>query len=177
MNMEKITDAQESLLQRYLDGELEGPALQQLKQELSASPALQRRLEELRPVHHFLSQNTLQSPSSNFVDQVMRNLSRGAVTSYPSPKNGLMLLAGVMVASGMLAAMLTAGSFDQVSGLLSFNQVEALKNIQAPQLPTINVNGKLVMKILIGINLVLAFIVLDRTVLRPYFQRRALMGE
>lgn len=177
MNMEKITDAQESLLQRYLDGELEGPALQQLKQELGASPALQRRLEELRPVHRFLSQNTLQSPSSNFVDQVMRNLSRRTVTTYPSPKNGLMLLAGVMVASGMLAALLTAGTFDQVSGLLSLNQVEVLKNVRTPELPSVNINGKLVMKILIGVNLVLAFIVLDRTVLRPFFQRRAMMGE
>lgn len=176
MNMDKITEAQETSLQRYIDGELEGPALQQLKQELSTSPALQRRLEELRPVHGFLSRNKLEAPSSNFVDQVMRNLSRGAATPYPSPKNGLMLLAGVMVASGMLAALLTAGTFDQVSGLLSLNQVEILKNVQAPQLPSVNINGKLVMKILIGVNLALAFVVLDRTVLRPFFQRRAMMG-
>lgn len=177
MNMDKITEAQETALQRYLDGELEGPALQQLKQDLSASPALQRRLEELRPVHTFLSRNALQAPSDHFVDKVMRNLSRGAASPYPSPKNGLMLLAGVMVASGMLAALLSAGTFDQVSGLLSLNQVEVLKNIQTPELPSVSINGKLVMKILIAINLVLAFIVLDRTVLRPYFQRRALMGE
>jgi anti-sigma factor RsiW len=177
MIMDKITEAQETALQRYLDGTLEGPALQQLKQDLNTSAALQRRLEELRPVHDFLARNTLQSPSSNFVDQVMRNLSRGAITSYPSPRNGLMLLAGVMVASGMLAALLTAGTFDQVSGLLSLNQMEVLKNVQAPELPSVNVNGKLVMKILIGVNLVLAFIVLDRTVLRPFFQRRALVGD
>ncbi|MBL7851533.1 MAG: hypothetical protein JNN04_11570 [Cyclobacteriaceae bacterium] len=175
--MEKITDAQEITLQRYLDGELEGPALQQLKQELSSSLAMQRRLEELRPVHDFLSRNSLQAPSATFVDKVMRNLSRGAASPYPSPKNGLMLLAGVMVASGMLAALLTAGTFDQVSGLLSLNQMDVLKNVQAPEIPSVNINGKLVMKILIGVNLVLAFIVLDRTVLRPFFQRRAMMGH
>ena len=177
MNMEKITEAQETMLQRYLDGELEGPALQQLKQELSTSTALQHRLEELRPVHDFLSRNTLQAPAANFVDRVMQNLSRGPVSAYPSPRNGLMLLMGVMVASGMLAALLTAGTFDQVSGLLSVNQIEILKTIKAPEVPSMNINGKLVMKILIGINLVLAFVVLDRTVLRPFFQRRSMMGQ
>jgi anti-sigma factor RsiW len=177
MNMDKITEAQETTLQRYLDGELEGPALQQLKQDLSGSPALQRRLDELRPVHDFLARNKIQVPSANFVDRVMHNLSRGTTTPYPSPKNGLMLLAGVMVASGMLAAMLSAGSFDQVSGILSLNNMDVLKNVQAPEIPSVNINGKLVMKILIGVNLVLAFIVLDRTVLRPFFQRRAMMGQ
>ena len=174
MSMERITEAQETTLQRYLDGELEGPSLQQFKDELQQSPALQRRLELARPVHAFLSKQKLESPSANFVDNVMRNLSRGAIRSYPSPRSGLMLLAGVIVASGMLAALLTAGTFDQVSGLITLDQVEILKNYSAPKLPSFNVNGKLVMKILIGINLVLAFVVLDRTVLRPFFQRRAM---
>lgn len=172
--MEKITDSQEARLQNFLDGKLEGAALQELKQELGASPALQHRLEELRPVHEFLKKNSIQAPSAQFVDRVIRNLSRGALTTYPSPKNGLMLLAGVMVASGMLAMMLTAGTFDQISGSISIEQMEPLKKyVTTPSLPQININGKLVMNILIGINLVLAFIVLDRTILRPFFQRRA----
>ncbi len=176
MNMEKITEAQEMNLQRYLDGELEGPFLQQFKEELSRSSALQVRLEQLRPVHAFLSKQSLQSPSTNFVDQVMRNLSRKVII-YPSPKNGLMLLSGVIIASGMLAAVLSAGTFDQLSGLITVDQVEILKKYNTPSLPPVNVNGKLLMRILIGINLVLAFIVLDRTVLRPFFQRRAMSGN
>ncbi len=172
--MEKITDSQEARLQDFLDGKLEGAALQELKQELGTSTVLQQRLEELRPVHEFLKKNSIQSPSTQFVDRVIRNLSRGALTTYPSPKNGLMLLAGVMIASGMLAMMLTAGTFDQISGSISFEQMEPLKKyVTTPSLPQININGKLVMNILIGINLVLAFIVLDRTILRPFFQRRA----
>jgi hypothetical protein len=172
MNMERITEAQETNLQRYLDG----PSLQQFKEELSRSSALQVRLEQLRPVHAFLSQQSLESPSTNFVDQVMRNLSRKVII-YPSPKNGLMLLAGVIIASGMLAAVLSAGTFDQLSGLVTVDQVEILKKYNTPSLPPVNVNGKLLMRILIGINLVLAFIVLDRTVLRPFFQRRAMSGN
>lgn len=173
MTMEKITEAQETNLQRYLDGELDGPALQQFKEELNASPALQRRLEVARPVHEFLRKNSLQSPTAAFVDRVMRNLSRGAISSYPSPKNGLMLLAGVMIASGMLAVMLSAGTFDQITRLITVDQVEILNKYQTPSLPSFSISGKVIMNILIGVNLVLAFIVLDRTVLRPFFQRRA----
>lgn len=170
--MEKITEAQETNLQRYLDGELAGPSLLQFKEELSSSPAMQQRLEKLRAVKEFLEKNSLQSPSVAFVDKVMSNLSRGAIASYPSPKNGLMLLAGVVVASGLLAVLLSAGSFDQLTSIVTLKQVEIL-DIQTPSLPSVSINGKLIMKILIGINLLLAFVVLDRTVLRPYFQRRA----
>lgn len=171
--MDTITTSQEDSLQDFLDGNLEGPALQQLKLALAASTAMQQRLEELRHIHEHLKTHTLQSPSAVFVDRVMRNLSRAVVTVQPSPKNGLMLLAGVIIASGMLAIMISAGAFDQIRGLIQIEQIEPLKKYVTPSLPSFSINGKLIMKILIGINLVLAFIVLDRTVLRPYFQRRA----
>lgn len=170
--MEKISETQETNLQRYLDGELEGHALQQFKEELSKSTPLQHHLEAVRPVHDYLRKSSLQSPSNTFVDRVMRNLSRGSVTPYPSPKNGLMLLAGVMVASGLLAVMLSAGTFDKFTSLITVEQVDILKKYQTPSLPSFNLNVKLIMKVLIGVNLVLAFIVLDRTVLRPFFSRR-----
>lgn len=171
--MDTISTSQEDNLQDFLDGNLEGPALQQLKQDLAASPSLQQRLEELRTIHEHLKTNTLQSPSTVFVDRVMRNLTRAGITAQPSPKNGLMLLAGVIIASGMLVIMISAGFFDQISGLINVEQIEPLKKYVTPSLPSLNVNGKLIMKILIGVNLVLAFVVLDRTILRPYFQRRA----
>jgi len=171
--MDTITKSQEDSLQDFIDGNLDGPALQQLKQDLATSAALQRRLEELRLVHEHLKTNTLESPSTLFVDRVMRNLSRATITIQPSPKNGLMLLAGVIIASGMLVIMISAGTFDQITGLISLDQIEPVKKYVTPSIPSMNINGKLIMKILIGINLVLAFVVLDRTVLRPYFQRRA----
>jgi len=170
--MERLTESQESNLQDYLDGKLEGPASQQLKEQLAASPAMQRRLEVLRPVHSQLQMGSLLQPSSQFVDRVMRNLSRSAQLAYPSAKTGLMLLAGVLVASALLVMMLSAGIFDQVSGTITIEQIEPLKKYVTPSIPTINVNGKLILNILIGINLVIVFIVLDRTILRPFFQRR-----
>jgi len=170
--MERLTESQESNLQDFLDGKLEGPALKQLKEQLASSPALQQRLEELRPIQHHLQKGLLLQPSTQFVDRVMRNLSRGAQFAYPSSKTSLMLLAGVMVASALLAMMLSAGTFDQLTGSIALEQIEPLKKYVTPSIPALTINGKLVMNILIGINLVLVFIVLDRTILRPFFNRR-----
>ncbi len=171
--MEKMTNDQEDNLQDFLDGKLEGASLQHLKRELEGSPALQQRLEELRRVHTLLESKPLQSPSPRFVERVMQNLSRAPISYYASPKNGLMLLVGVMIASGMLAMVISAGAFDQITGLIAFDQIAPLKKYVTPSLPALHINGKLIMKVLIGINLVLAFLVLDRTILRPLFQRRA----
>lgn len=171
--MEKITNDQEDSLLDFLDGKLEGTSLQGLKRELESSPALQQRLEELRRVHTFLESKTLQSPSPRFVERVMQNLSQTPLSYYASPKNGLMLLVGVMIASGMLAMVISAGTFDQITGLIAFDQIAPVKKYVTPSLPALHISGKLVMKVLIGINLVLAFLVLDRTILRPLFQRRS----
>ena len=172
MNMEKISAEQEDRLQDYLDGKIEGAALQQVKNDLSGSEAMQKRLEELRHVQEFLKKNSLKHPSTVFVERVMKSLSVKPLSAYPSPKNGLMLLMGVMVATGMLVMMISAGFFDKVSGIVSLDQLEPVRKYVTPSIPAMTINGKLIMKVLIGINLVLAFIVLDRTVLRPFFQRR-----
>jgi anti-sigma factor RsiW len=172
MNMDKISVEQEDRLQDYLDGKLEGPALQQVKSDLTGSEAMQKRLEELRHVQDFLQKNSLMHPSAAFVERVMKNLSSTPLAAYPSPKNGLMLLMGVMVATGMLVMMISAGFFDQISGIVSFSNLEPVRKYVTPSIPAMTISGKLIMKVLIGINMVLAFVVLDRTVLRPFFQRR-----
>lgn len=170
--MEQITNAQEDNLQAFFDGKLEGPALQQLKADLAASPAMQKRLEKLRLIHQALATSTLQSPSPSFVKRVMANLHTYSGTA-PSPRNGMLLVLGVMIATGMLVAIVSAGVFDQVGGMITIDQVAPVKKYFQQSIPSIPVSGKLLINILVGLNLALAFIVLDRTVLRPYFQRRA----
>jgi hypothetical protein len=171
--MEKITIVQDDRLLNYLDGKLDGTELIQLKKDLESSDLLQTRLNELRIIHRVLAHTTLETPSFAFTNKVMQNLHAKPVTSYLSPRNGLLLLAGVMVAAGMLVAMISAGIFDQIGGIVSLDKAIPIKNYVQQSLPTISVNGKLLIKIIVGLNLVLVFIVLDRTVLKPYFQKRA----
>ena len=174
MSMDKISTAQDDLLLNYLDGRLEGPSLVELKKVLERSEILRSRLEVLRRVHRTLAlHNNLEVPSPVFVNKVMQNLHSLPVSSGLSPRNGLLLIAGVMVATGILAVMISAGTFDQFKGLISLNQAAPMQKYFQQGLPAIPVNGKLIINILISLNLVLAFLVLDRTVLRPFFQKRA----
>lgn len=173
MTMENITTVQDDRLLDYLDGRLEGAGLHHLKEELQSSEVLRKRLEELRSVHRVLATAKLESPSPAFVTKVMQNLNAVSFSSPLSPKNGILLLTGVMVAAGILAGMLSVGIFDQLTGVVSLERVAPVQKYFQQSLPPFSINVKLIIKILIGLNLVLGFIVLDRTVLKPFFQRRA----
>ena len=173
MTMEQFNRTNDDRLLDYLDGRLEGVYLQQLKKDLEASSILQSRLEELRMIHRVLAKTKLESPSPAFVTKVMQNLNAPAFSSSISPRNGLLLLTGMIVAAGMLVVMISAGVFDQFSGLVSLDQAAPVKRYFQQSLPEISINGKLIIQIIVGLNLVLGFIVLDRTVLRPLFQKRA----
>jgi len=171
--MEKIPTATDDRLLDYLDGKLEGTTLLQLKKELESSSSLQARLETLRVVHRVLAHTKLESPSPAFVTKVMQNLHTVSFPSALSPRNGLLLLVGVMVAAGILVAMISAGIFDHVQGMVSLEQVSPVKKYFQQSIPVISINGKLIINIIVGLNLMLAFLVLDKTVLKPFFQRRA----
>ena len=171
--MEKLTTAQEDRLLNYLDGTLGPNEVLQLKKELEHSPALYARLEELRVVHRVLAATKLESPSPAFATKVMKNLHIVSFSSGLSPRNGMLLVAGMMVAAGILVTLVSAGVFDKLNALIPLDQVVPIKKYLQQSLPVMSINVKLIMNILIGLNLVLAFLVLDKTVLRPFFQRRS----
>lgn len=114
----------------------------------------------LRLIDKTLSSNKLETPSSNFTHRVMMNLHSIPVASALSPKNGILLLGGTLVAVMMLTLLLTTGMFDSVE----------LRDVKT----NIAVNGKWAMRGLILLNIVLAFLLFDRTILRPLFNKRAL---
>jgi len=120
--------------------------------------------KELRLVDETLSKkNKLETPSSNFTHRVMMNLHSIPAASSLSPKNGLFLLTGTLVAVLILTFLVSGGTFDTVN-----------QTINVPEIKTsVPVNGKWVMKGLIILNIVLAFILFDRTILRPLFNKRA----
>lgn len=129
------------------------------------------REEEIKLIEKVLSKNKLESPSSNFTHRVMINLHSMPVASSLSPRNGLLLLFGTVVAVTLLTILVATGLFDSTSTTISLEQLpdtEITKDLQR----TIPLSGKWLMNGLIVLNIVLAFILLDRTVLRPFFNRR-----
>ncbi len=167
----KISHAQDEKLFEYIDGGLKGSEKVSIEQLLKNTPALHARLEELRRLDTELRSAKIEQPSKNFTQRVMSKLDQYPMrSSNLTFRNGILLLAGVMVAVGIGSLLVAGGVFDTSS--IDLYQTTILnKYIQKP-LPTFNFNGKLIMNVIILLNLALAFLVLDRAILKPWFERR-----
>lgn len=122
--------------------------------------------KELKLIDDALGKGKLESPSSNFTHRVMMNLHAMPVATALSPKNGLLLLGGTVLAITILTFLVTGGTFDSMNETIN---VPATKDFKT----SIPVSGKWIVNGLIMLNIVLAFILFDRTILRPFFNKRA----
>jgi hypothetical protein len=171
----KISRELEGKLFEYIDGELKGFEKENLEELLKTSPDLKARLDELRTFDSELRSIQVEQPSKNFTHHVMGRLDQYPIKSTKVTfRNGILLLAGVLVAVGIGSLLIAAGVFDGTS-TIDLNQtiVPVDKYIKNP-LPTFNFNGKMIMNTIIVLNLALAFMVLDKAILKPWFERRRL---
>jgi anti-sigma factor RsiW len=176
--MKKIPQALEEMLFDYIDGTLNAADKQRLETELSHNHELKARLDELQNVELWLSKIPVEEmPSRNFTQQVMGKLDQyPARSSSLTSRNGIFLLAGILVAVGLASILVSSGVFDGVQTTINLNQELPQKYIQK-SLPPIALSGKLIVNIVILLNLGLAWLVLDRVILKPLFQRRMHAGH
>lgn len=175
--MNKLSPAKEEELLRYLDGELEASQKIKLEAELQSTPELKDRLEEVRSIRTFLVRKaTFETPSKTFTQKVMAGLDSQPVKSLLSPRKGLLLLIGVIIASGLALMLLSNGVFDQTNTSLLVDTTPIKNKWIEETTFSIPFNGKILVNVIIFLNLALALVVLDRTVLRPLFQKRASVG-
>lgn len=172
--MERINITDDQLL-NYLDGIGTEVERKELKEAINQNPLAQKRLRELESVHLFLqNQKGLQEPSKNFTDKVMEGLHAKPSFTFFSPKNGLILLVGLIVASGLAMTLLSAGSFDQLHTILNLNMNSIPVKTDAIKIPkSIPFDVKLFVKVFVMLNLAIGLVLLDRTILRPIFQKRS----
>jgi anti-sigma factor RsiW len=174
--MNKLSPAKEEELLRYLDGELDNIQKTNLEAEIQRSSILKSRLDELQAVRSFLTRKvTLETPSKNFTQKVMEGLDAQPVRSLFSPRKGLLLLVGVIIASSIALMLVSNGVFDQSTTSLLVDA--PIKNKWIPDTTfSIPFNGKILVNGILFLNLGLALILLDRTILRPLFQKRSSFG-
>lgn len=167
--MKPITD--DDML-NYLDQEVDAETRLRIEQLLKEDTATAERMKELKIIHGFLlSKSKLDQPSKNFTDKVMSKLHEKPATAFFSPRNGLLLLGGTLVASGLTLVLLSKGTFDQLPTFLNLQAIPLKTDLV--KIPTsLPFDMKLTLKIFLGLNLVIGFILLDRTIFRPIFQRR-----
>ena len=176
--MDKVTPDSDDLLLRYIDGTLSLSEKQNVENDLSQSDVLRKRLDQLQSAHLLLRANKSYEPSKNFTQLVMSRLSYDAARGVSFPiRNGILLLAGVLMVAIIASILAPVGVFDSISTTIDLNQVELSKKYIERSLPSISVDGKLMVNAIIITNLIIGWIVLDRAILKPIFQRRLQAGR
>lgn len=174
--MKKISPSENEKLLNYLDGSLPAHERAQVEEAINRSAELRNRLDELAQVHQMMKTTSLLEPSRNFTQSVMARLDQAPARTGLSTRNSILLLAGVLISVGIGALLVSLGVFDSGTNIELQDVVIKNQFIDVNKsLPAIPFNGKLVVNIIILLNLALAFIVLDRAILRPWFEKRARM--
>ena len=175
--MSKVSESVAEMLLDYLDGNLTNADKEKVEKNLKEIPAWRVRYEELRSANSLLAEVKLEEPSKNFTASVMSNLNLYQAPRSFSLWNSVLLLAGVLVAVGITTVLLAGGLYDNSNTSIDLNQIEIPKQVIKTTLPSFEFSGKTIVNIIIILNLVIAWIVLDRAILKPYFQRRMQAGH
>lgn len=101
----------ESLISPYLDGELTGAQMSQMRRHLSECSRCQSELEEFRALKSLLSATTDMTPDDHLHDRMMAGMERRAAKI--DRKAWMAGLAAVTSAFALYAAMLTASHLNQ----------------------------------------------------------------
>jgi hypothetical protein len=161
----------EDTLLDYLDGSLSPVQREAFEQSLKSNPEWQSRLEELRIADEVFRSMPLEHPSKNFTSSAMLNLDQYPVRSGLSIRKGILLLTGMIGVMAMAVMLLSAGVFDQTA-TFDLNDIGVVQRYIKQNLPGISIDGKMVVNVIILLNMALAFVVLDRAILKPFFQKR-----
>ncbi|NOS92104.1 MAG: hypothetical protein HOP30_09295 [Cyclobacteriaceae bacterium] len=159
---------------RYVSGELNEAEAAFVESELQRSAELQKKLDQIKEIDRFLQRQSKPShPSKKFTDQVMHGIAVPARNNSLSPKMGLWMLLGVLVITTLAVLSLRSGLFDSMEFPISLN-MQSL-HFDKLSIPSFNLpfSGKWLVSIFLVLNIAVGFILLDRTILKPYFQRRA----
>lgn len=169
--MKKIPQDLDDKLLDYLDGKLTSSERQSFETLLHHDAGLQTRLDEFRAVNTLMRQIKPEQPSINFTGRVMGGLDASPVRSN-SLRGRILLIFGVLLTTGIAAALISMGTFDNATSHVDLNVMKIPKQYINTPLPSFSIDGKLLVNCIIFLNLAIVFVVLDRLILKPYFQRR-----
>jgi anti-sigma factor RsiW len=171
--MKPLTQKDLDDLARYIDDELGLIERQAFEQRLATNTLLQERFAALLDVHQMMKAQPLQTPSKNFTLRVMENLDHYSPPAFSfSIRNGIFLLAGVLLAGVLAMYLAGSGAFDGPVTISSPVDLSLSQKIFNRSLPTVSFDGKVLVNAIVLLNLALGWLVLDRTILRPWFRRR-----
>lgn len=170
--MKKISQEIEEKLLDYIDGLLSPEESVRIEKIIHTDDLVKKRFDALTEADRILRRTSLQQPSLQFTQKVLDRLNDQPEKSPVSIKKSIYLLAGIIVTIAISTLLVAAGVFDGTTSL-DLNTVVIENNYIKQTLPSIQFDGKTVVNIIIVLNIIIAFIVLDRTILKPWFERRS----
>jgi anti-sigma factor RsiW len=170
--MKNISEENEIKLLEYIDGKLSPDEAAGVLLLVEEHPELKARLNELQGLESYIAAFAQQQPSKNFTQQVMSRLDQYPRGAGSSLWKSIVLLAGIFVTAGIASMLVSMGVFDNTAEL-DLNSVILQNDTMQQSLPSIRFDGRILVNSIIIFNLIIAFFVLDRTVLKPWFQRRS----
>lgn len=163
-------------LLEYVDGALSENEKRAFEEILNNNVLLKARYDALRMMEGAIRAEQPLSPSRNFTRNVMANLHTAPAPGQGSTLNGLFLLGGVILLVIICTVLLSSGIFDAATTTIDLNQINLFKDYINPSLPSVGLHMKTIINCIIFLNLVIALLVFDRSVLKPLFQRRVNTG-
>lgn len=153
----------ENRIWEYLDGNMSSAESENFRIELRDNEELMMAYEHFKKVHLGLSEVKVQSAPTGFTQRVM-----GAITAQRESyrKGGLLL---------SLLALFTVlgGSLFIFDSMLEYNiHVNGIENIIDQTQLVLNIDFQVVNIVLMTITSILGLLVLDKALLKPYFQNR-----
>jgi hypothetical protein len=172
--METNSNDRNTQLFDYLDGTMSLEERKQFERALSDSSDLQKQVDEQRLWESSLRILKLEEPSQAFAQNVMSKIGQSSQGPSLSIRHGIFLLIGVVVVSLIASLLVQAGVFDVTGNLPAPTDIGGLSNYIKQPIPSfsIPINGKIIVNGIILLNMAIGFILLDRAVLRPFFERR-----
>jgi len=172
--MEKLTDQD---LIDLIDNNISAERKTEILDQIDKNTDLKKRYQVLLSIHSGLEEITLNDPSKNFSDKVMSNLQNPQyvpdMISVPFRSRNLLtfltIFAGILVGIYILGTGTISIPF---FGQLTTEPIN-LKGVELNVNPIMNlITTSLVFKIFLGADMILAWFLLDKMVLKPYFANR-----
>ena len=169
--MEKFEVTDEVLFD-YIDGNLSPGKKELVEGACEEDELLRKRLAELQKLDFMLSQTTA-TPSPTFTDVVWSRLRQAPGNAYTYGLNSLLLLLGAVIT-------VIIGSLYIPEGVIQMDLTWVLESTESyVKTPNLDLTHGIDLKILtqgmlFGL-MILALLLLDKALLRPYFKRRRAM--
>jgi anti-sigma factor RsiW len=132
--MKKVSQELDDQLLLYLDGQLDSAARERFELALKQNDALRQRLVQLQEMESSMKKNTVEEPSKNFTQLVMQKLDQNPAASGSFTMfNGILLLIGILLLTGIATVLVSSGVFDQATGTIDLNTItsKAIVNVTA----------------------------------------------